>query len=104
MQPPGEAQLPRQALAARAAQSRASVLPSASHCARLRAVSMPLTHRVDTPTQVNSDPKSALGTLAYTAPEALKHNYFEGAAADVWTCGVMLYTMLTGTCPAQLPL
>lgn len=46
--------------------------------------------------QVNSDPKSALGTLAYTAPEALMHNFFDGSSSDVWSCGVMLYIMVTG--------
>jgi serine/threonine protein kinase len=46
--------------------------------------------------QVNSDPKSALGTLAYTAPEALMHNFFDGSCSDVWCCGVMLYIMVTG--------
>ena len=45
---------------------------------------------------MNSDPKSALGTLAYTAPEALMHNFFDGSCSDVWCCGVMLYIMVTG--------
>mmetsp|Transcript_2533 Transcript_2533/g.7613 ORF Transcript_2533/g.7613 Transcript_2533/m.7613 type:complete len:370 (+) Transcript_2533:32-1141(+) len=49
--------------------------------------------------QVNSDPKSALGTLAYTAPEALMHNFFDGSCSDVWCCGVMLYIMVTGKFP-----
>lgn len=51
--------------------------------------------------QVNSDPKSALGTLAYTAPEALMHNFFDGSSSDVWSCGVMLYIMVTGECRRQ---
>lgn len=45
---------------------------------------------------MNSDPKSALGTLAYTAPEALMNNFFDGSCSDVWCCGVMLYFMVTG--------
>ena len=53
--------------------------------------------------QVNSDPKSALGTLAYTAPEALMNNFFDGSCSDVWCCGVMLYIMVTGALPPAGP-
>lgn len=38
------------------------------------------------------------GTLGYSAPEVLKgqgHSY----AADIWSYGIMLYELLTGTLP-----
>lgn len=48
----------------------------------------------------HSDPKSALGSLVYTAPEEITvQNHTDDRAADVWSCGVLLYIMLTGTYP-----
>lgn len=49
--------------------------------------------------QVNSDPKTALGTLVYTAPEEIKQTKTNDRAADIWGCGVLLYVMLCGTYP-----
>ncbi len=39
------------------------------------------------------------GTLAYIAPEILKGNKYEGFGVDIWSAGVVLYAMLSGTVP-----
>ncbi len=39
------------------------------------------------------------GTLAYIAPEILRNKEYEGFGVDIWSAGVVLYTMLCGTVP-----
>eukprot|EP01025_Chloroclados_australasicus_P032828 TRINITY_DN3335_c0_g1_i4.p1 TRINITY_DN3335_c0_g1~~TRINITY_DN3335_c0_g1_i4.p1 ORF type:complete len:448 (-),score=30.12 TRINITY_DN3335_c0_g1_i4:2787-4130(-) len=44
-----------------------------------------------------SQPKTRVGTLQYMAPEVVSaavSGSYDGSAADVWSCGVMLYIML----------
>ena len=43
------------------------------------------------------------GTPAYLAPEIIKDTGYEGFFVDIWSLGVMLFAMLTGTVPFKAP-
>lgn len=43
--------------------------------------------------------KVPCGTPAYMAPELTLRKEYSGAAVDLWSAGVVMYTMLTGKLP-----
>ncbi|GAO46816.1 hypothetical protein G7K_1034-t1 [Saitoella complicata NRRL Y-17804] len=47
--------------------------------------------------------KGKVGSLPYLAPEVVMAEKYDAAKVDVWSCGVVLFVLLLGTCPWDEP-
>jgi len=51
----------------------------------------------------NREMLTICGTPEYRAPEMIERKKYDGAKCDIWSCGVILFLMLTGIHPWQKP-
>lgn len=47
--------------------------------------------------------KTSRGNPLYSAPECITEKIYDGAAADIWACGVVLYALVCKTLPFSQP-
>jgi 5'-AMP-activated protein kinase catalytic alpha subunit len=45
--------------------------------------------------------KSYCGSIQYCTPEILSYQPYDGMKSDMWSCGVVLYEMMTGFLPFE---
>lgn len=49
--------------------------------------------------KILTEKNTICGTICYAAPEIIKKNKAYDHKIDMWSCGVVLYTMLSGIMP-----